>query len=345
MTRFLLSCGLAAALAGAGFVAAQEKSKTPPAAPGAKTPPAKTPAVKAGAVPAAAPGAAPVAAPKRSAEDEALGQAAQLLVKAYHARDAKAFAGAFTADGEYIDEAGAIFHGRTAIEDEFSGFLKANPETSIDIEVGPARTIAAGVIASDGVTRFVRAKGEDPVAGHCALVCTKEGNKWMIASFRETAAAPGRPSAHEELKQLEWLAGEWLDEVPGSHVHFSCRWDESGAFLLRDFAVHSAGEKILTGTERIGYDPLTSHLRSWIFDSSGGYADGYWHREGNNWILNSAGVTADGRIASGSAIFSPVDSHRYKFHSVDRIVGGERVPDLTEVTVVRKPPAPSAVKK
>src|SRR5438270_9840159 len=29
-----------------------------------------------------------------------------------------------------------------------------------------------------------------------------------------------------------------------------------------------------TGTQRIGYDPLTGHLKAWIFDSAGGYADG-----------------------------------------------------------------------
>jgi uncharacterized protein (TIGR02246 family) len=334
MKRFLLSCSLATALVGAGFVAAQEKPKTPPVAPATKAPPAKTPA-----------GTAPTAAPKRSAEDEALAQTVQALVKSYQARDAKAFAAVFTAEGEYLDETGAIFHGRKAIEEEFGGFLKEHPGTTIDVEVGPARLIAPGVLAADGVTRLTQTKGEPAVPGHCALVCTKEGTRWLIASLRETAAAAGQPSAHEELKQLEWLVGEWLDETPGSRVHFSCRWDESGAFLLRDFAVQSLGERILTGTERIGYDPLTSRLKSWVFDSSGGYADGYWHREGNSWILNSAGVTSDGRIASGSSIFAPVDAHRYTFHSVDRIVGGDRLPDLTQVTVVRKPPAPSAAKK
>src|SRR5438270_7254961 len=96
-----------------------------------------------------------------------------------------------------------------------------------------------------------------------------------------------------------------------------------------------------TGTQRIGYDPLTGHLKSWVFDSAGGYADGYFHREGESWIEQSSGVTSDGRMASGTNIFMPVDKHRMSWQAVDRVIGGERIADLDAVTIVRKPPAPS----
>ena len=353
MKHFLLSGGAALLVAGACFVAADDKPKAADQKPAAKAAtgaatkaPAKPAAKPASAAPAAQPAqAAPAAAPKRSPDEEAVAQTAQALAKAFNQRDAKAFAALFTADGEYIDEASAVYHGRTAIEEEFAAFLKANPTTSIQVQLESTRGVAPGVMAADGSTRFTRAKDDPPVFGRCSLICIKEGNKWQIASLRETEV-PGAPASHHErLKQLEWLVGEWIDEGSQSHVHFSCRWDEGGNFLLRDFEVHAAGGKTITGTQRIGFDQSNGHLKSWAFDSAGGYAEGYWQQDGDSWILNSSGVTADGRMASGSSIFTRVDKNRMSYHSVDRVVGGQRVPDVMEVTIVRKPPGPTAKSK
>jgi uncharacterized protein (TIGR02246 family) len=356
MKHVPLSLGSALLVACTCVVAAQEKPKAaqkaaPPKAPASKSAPKKIdgksdakPDVKPAAKPAAAQPAAP-ASPKRSPEDEAVAQPVQALVKAYGQRDAKAFAAVFTAEGEYIDEAGVVYHGRPAIEAEFDRFLKANPDTTIQVQLESTRGVAPGIIAADGATQFTQTKDHSAISGRCSLICAKEGNKWLIASLRETAAAAAHASHHEELQQLEWMIGEWIDEGASSHVHFSCRWDDGGNFLHRDFEVHTAGGKTITGTQRIGFDPLNGHLKSWAFDSGGGYAEGYWQRDGESWILNSSGVTADGRMASGSSIFTRVNPNRMSFHSVDRVVGGERIPDLVEVIIVRKPPGPTAKAK
>ena len=340
MKYLLVAWGAVLLVAGACFVAADDKPQAADTKPkaGAKAP-AKTAAKAAPAQPA------PAATPKRSPDKEAVGQVGQTLVKAYNQRDAKAFAALFTVDGEYVDETGAVFHGRPAIEEEFVRFFLANPSTSIQVQPETTRAVAPGVMAADGSTHFTRAKDQPPVSGRCSLICTKEGNKWLIASLRETQATGEPASHHDQLEQLEWLVGEWIDEGAHSHVHFSCRWDDGGNFLLRDFEVHSAGEKTITGTQRIGYDPLSGHFKSWVFDSAGGYADGYWQRDGDSWILNSSGVTSDGRMASGASIFTRVDQNRMSFHSVDRVVGGERVSDVVDVIIVRKPPGPTARSK
>jgi uncharacterized protein (TIGR02246 family) len=309
---------------------AKKDSAKKDAEPSAKTPDPKT---------------APAATPKRSPDEEAVLLTGAALVKAYNARDSQAFAGVFTADGEYVDEKGAVYHGRKALESEFDGFFKANPETSIEVAFVSTRAIAPGIIAADGTTRFTRAKSEPPVAGRCSLVCTKEGGKWLIASLREVEAADEHTSHHEQVRQLEFMLGDWIDEGAGSHVHFTCRWDEGQNFLLRDFAVVFAGQKTMTGTQRIGYDPLTGHLKAWIFDSAGGYADGYFHSEGEKWILQTSGVTSDGRMASGTQIFARDEKHRMSWQAVDYVIGGERIPDIPKVTIVRKPPTPTSTAK
>ena len=333
---------LLATLAGcllASFLSAEAQDK------GAKPQATKTPRSPGeGAKNSGAKGATPgqPEQPKSSPEDEAVRAAAEVLMKAYQARDAKAFAAGFTAEGEYVDEKSVVFHGRKSIEEEFAGFLKANPKTTIELSLSPARSIASGVVAADGMTRFTRAQGEPPVFGRCHLVCAKEQGRWRVASLREIEAADEHSSHHEQVQQLEWLVGEWIDEGSDSHVHFSCRWDDAGNFLLRDFEVRIAGQRTITGTQRIGYDPVTGHLKAWIFDSAGGYADGYFHREGDRWILNTSGVTADGRMASGTNVFTPIDKHRLAWEAVDRVIGGERIADVPKVTIVRKPPNPTA---
>ena len=45
----------------------------------------------------------------------------------------------------------------------------------------------------------------------------------------------------EQLRQLEWMVGEWTDESPHAVVATSCRWDESKNFILRDYSIKVAG--------------------------------------------------------------------------------------------------------
>ena len=187
----------------------------------------------------------------------------------------------------------------------------AHQGATIQLHFDAPRLIAPGVAAADGQTRFTHVAGEKPVVGRCSIVCAKEGEAWLIASLREIDEAVQHSTHHEQVGQLEWLVGEWISEGSVCHVHFSCRWDETGNYLLRDFSVHLAGEKTSSGTQRIGYDPLTEHLKTWVFDSSGGYSDGYLHRDGDRWIVHLTGVTSDGRMASGRGTFSRgIDDHR-----------------------------------
>jgi uncharacterized protein (TIGR02246 family) len=345
MKHILLPWTVLAAIAAVCFVVADDLPRSPAARVQnelvQKDAGQKAPAKKEAAPPAKPPAAKPAPPAKRSPDEEAVAQAAGGLGKAYNEHNGKGFAAAFTAEGEYVDENGNVFHGRKAIEDEFANLLKANPDSSIELALVSLRTIAPGVMAADGTTHLTRKKGEPSVAGRCSLVCTKDGNKWLIASLREVAEDEEHASHHEQVRQLEFLVGDWVNQGGHSDVHFTCRWDEGLNFLVRDFAVHVAGQKTMTGTQRIGYDPLTGHLRAWIFDSAGGYADGYFHRDGDIWILKTTGVTADGQMASGTQMFGQIDPHRLSWKPVDYVIGGEQVPDIPPVTIVKKPPAPT----
>jgi|GEM_PF-531474 uncharacterized protein (TIGR02246 family) len=276
---------------------------------------------------------------KTSPGDAVVKQATDVLLKAYAVGDAKALAGAFTTEGEYVDAKGTVFHGRQAIEDEFVAFFRETPGTTIEIEANSSRPIATGVIAADCTTRFKKTSTSVPILGRCQIVCSRDGENWSIASLREFDGLGGGSSHHTQISQLEWLVGEWIGEGQRSHVHFSCRWDEDGNYLLRDFSVQAAGANPLKGTQRIGYDPISGHLKMWVFDAAGGFSEGYFTRDGDSWVVRTSGVTSDGQLASTTNAYTKIDDHRITSELIDRSVAGHRTAHAEKMTLVRKPPS------
>ena len=136
------------------------------------------------------------------------------------------------------------------------------------------------------------------------------------------------------------MIGEWVDESPEALVVTSYRWTDNQCYILSEFKVQIEGRPVMTGTQRIGWDPLAKTIRSWVFDSEGGFGEGTWTREGNQWIVKRTGVTRDGKFASSTNIFTRVSKDRMTWQSRDRIVGGEKTPDIAEFPITRKPPAP-----
>lgn len=274
-----------------------------------------------------------------SAEEEVIRETALSFARAYAAADAQAVAAHFTPDAEYVDERGNAFHGRAAIEGVVRRFFEDNPGAQLEVNIESIRVLSPGVALEDGTSTVTLPEGK--TASHCryAAVHAKADGEWMIASVREHAPKGQRPH-HEELKQLEWLVGDWIDEDDQSVVTFTCQPVDNGNFLLREFSVVVAGEKIMSGSQRIGWDPLTGRLRAWTFDSEGGFFEGIWHHDGDAWVLHSTGVTSSGQTASGISIFTFVNSHTMTWQSVDLEVDGVRMPDSELYTLVRRGPQP-----
>jgi hypothetical protein len=136
------------------------------------------------------------------------------------------------------------------------------------------------------------------------------------------------------------MVGEWVNENSDSVVHTTCAWTDNKCFLLREFTVKLAGHPALTGSQRIGWDPLRKQIRSWVFDSEGGFAEGLWSRQGNQWYVKISGVLRDGRTLSATQVITLLNKDSSTWTSVDRTIGGEVVPDIDSFTLVRKPPQP-----
>jgi uncharacterized protein (TIGR02246 family) len=313
--------------------------------PGKNAPPPK--AVPAAAKPADSAAAATnkpnsdrASAEKRDASHVAgLKSILRSLSTSFHQGQANDFANLFTDEGEFIDAKGVVFHGRKSIETEFAAVFKEYPKAKISFEIRSIRMIAPNVISAFCLTHFRKAVDAAPMPASCRIILSRDGEHWKIASMHESdelGEMTHQTSHHAQLSQLEWLIGDWVGEGHRSQVHFSCRWDEDGNYLIRDFEIRQTGSNEIKGTQRIGYDPTTEHLRVWTFDSAGGFSEGYFHRDGDSWIVRSSGTTAAGHVASSTTSLTLTDKHRITSETIDRFVNGEKISSTDKVTLVRK---------
>ncbi|MGE5191322.1 MAG: SgcJ/EcaC family oxidoreductase [Deltaproteobacteria bacterium] len=282
------------------------------------------------------------AADTRSPDEEAIRKTAETFARAYEKGDAKAAAHHFTANAEYVDEEGNTFRGREEIEQDFSRFFADNPGSKIEIQIESIHFVDPAVAIEEGTTTINRRDGSLCARNRYFAVHAKTDGKWLVAAVREQAPK-GERRHRQQLEQLGWLVGDWLDESDASIVTFMCRPVDDGNFLLRKFTVTVAGDEVMSGSQRIGWDPLTGRLRAWTFDSQGGHFEGAWHRDGDRWVLNSTGVTADGQTASGTSIFTMVNANTITWQAVDHEIDGVRLPDSELYTLVRQGPAPETV--
>jgi uncharacterized protein (TIGR02246 family) len=295
------------------------------------------PAQQAGhAAPAAQ--SAPAAQPAHQQDGQAIRALADAFTKSYNAKDAKSLSQLFAPQAEIVDEDANAFQGREDIERVFAAIFKEHPKGKIEITIKSVRFVAPTTAIEDGTSAVTHEPGESPERDRYMVVHVKQDGKWLMASARDLA--DDESSGEDQLQQLAWLIGDWVDESPDAVVETSYRWGENNRFILSDFTVQAGGKPAMTGTQRIGWDPLGKQIRSWVFDSQGGYSQGDWTPEGNRWIAKMNGVTRDGKPASSTNITTRLSKDRMSWQSRDRVIGGERMPDVGEVPIARKPPKP-----
>ena len=272
------------------------------------------------------------------ADETAIRDTAKAFEKAFDAGDAKAIAAQFAADGEFIDEDETLFTGREAIEKEFADFFADVKGTKIKLDINSIRFVGNDLAFEEG--SYTSAPPKDgPISQMDYLtVHKKQEGKWLVASSRSVGERKLAP--HERLKQVAWLVGDWIDESPDVDVHHQVKWSEDGNFLLANFTVQRENKRLMKGEQRIGWDPLTKQIKSWVFDSQGGHAEGLWSEVNGGWEVKMTGVRADGAAASSTNTYAPDGPDKFVWNSVDRLIGGEQEPNVS-VIIVRKPPQPN----
>ncbi len=151
----------------------------------------------------------------------------------------------------------------------------------------------------------------------------------------EAAEGADGESGASPLQELAWLVGQWSDQGKDVTNVSKIQWAYDGAFLTRSFEVVVDGKAVLKGTQVVAWDPVQKRIRSWVFDSSGGFGQGVWLRDGNQWLVKKTFTLATGERASALNVITYVDENTFRFKSVNREIGGQLLPNIPETTVVR----------
>lgn len=267
----------------------------------------------------------------------AIASAVEAYVEAFNARDADKLAQCWAEQATYVlPESGETLVGRQAIRDMFAEMFTASETPGLAVTIENLRFITPDVAVESGLAQVKQADGTVEESRYSAIH-VKQGDRWVLDSIHdmaETAAAP--EIATTPLAELDWMVGEWVEESEDSTSETTCQWTTNNSFLTRTFRIAAPGENVFEGTQVIGWDPIAGELRSWVFDSDGGFSEGSWKRKGDSWVVDSSGFAPDGRPVRSVQVYTFVDANTFTWQSFGRRVGDEALPDLEEVRVVRK---------
>jgi uncharacterized protein (TIGR02246 family) len=274
------------------------------------------------------------AAECRAADDVTLeaqkiaGDFFRIYAKTFDSGDAKALSGLWIPEGEIVNAEGLRIIGREAIEKTFAEFFAKNAGSKITIELISAKSPSEGVVVAE-----ILPKIDPPIdktiyrIGAIAVLVKDKSGKWLIEGVRERTPVP---ASYEYLKPLEWMVGDWKANAKNAEgVHFSmhCHWTDNKSFLICMYMFRMQ-DSIRHGTEVIGWDPKEKKIRSWMFDSTGGFTQGIWQKDGKRWTIDISGVTPDGKTVKNTHFLAEIDADAFSFESKNRTIDGQPATDI-----------------
>jgi uncharacterized protein (TIGR02246 family) len=280
---------------------------------------------------------------KTATDDEtaAIRKDVETYAEAYNKGDIDAVGLHWAPDAEYINDEGKTTKGRDAIVALFKKGRVSRKGYGFKASIQNVRFLKPDVALEEGTVTLTAPDGSSENTHFCAVAIKAEG-AWRLSRVQDLPAA-GEPEASpkERLKQLEWLVGQWQDEGKDAHIQMTCHWAPGNSYLIQDYKIHRPTGETLEISQRVAWDPTTNRLRSWVFDSRGGFSEGSWQRRGNQWDVDVAGVLPDGQRASARQVWSFVDNDHFKWQALDRQVDSRPLAD-TLVTFRRELPAQAA---
>ena len=257
-------------------------------------------------------------------------------IAALNRGDLKAILAFWAPDADYVDESGKMTRGRDAIVALFKKSLAELKGAKFKGRLHSLKSLHRDVVLEDGSVEIISADGTH-TSNRYALAWVKSGGQWLISSARDLPAEvnPLPCLAYGQLKGLEWLVGQWANQTDRIDAQVSCRWFENKSFLILEYKVSRSGEEPMLVRLRVGWDPHNEMVRSWVYDSKGGFGEGFWERQGNRWVIGQSGILPDGGEGSATHTIEFVDHNTFIWRSKDREVDGQPMAD-SEVKFVRK---------
>ena len=191
------------------------------------------------------------------------------------------------------------------------------------------------IIGWDPAENVLRSWTFDSTGGVAIGIWMLQNDQWNTEIIEDIKST--EPSERKQvLSELDWLIGSWIDDGSENRVESTCEWAGDKMFFDIRFTVYSENEPVQEGLVIIGWDEEQKSIRSWIFDTDGGLAEGTGFLHEDEWQMKNRHVLPDGRLASAVAIYRKIDNNSFSWQRIAQEVEGELLPDLDEIMVVRQ---------
>ncbi len=273
------------------------------------------------------------------AQDDAVAavrKSAEQLAAAINQANSNSAAQSFLPKGEFIDEQGVVYQGHQEIRGLLNAFFQQFRGAKLSLSIESIRLVGP-VAIEEGTRTMTTADGNERSRFRYIAVWARTEDGWRLASLRDFADDP-LPTANDYLQPVAWLVGDWVNEGADGKVAISYRWSDDKNFLLGEFQMEPAEGTSRTSTQRIGWDPSVGKIRSWLFDSDGGFSEGTWTAVDDGIVIKSAAVNPNGTVATATMNIYIDDEDHFTIEGTDRIVGDSLDEDFS-ISVARRPPA------
>lgn len=274
------------------------------------------------------------AADTAPAVDE-LRKASVAYAEAFTKGDFAALADQWTARAELV-EGGTRLEGREAIVESIKLWRARNPQASLAIELTDVEMVAEPIARVAGVMRFTKKPGDKPLESRFTGLRVKEGSVWRLAESRVT------PAHVAALDDLDWMLGTWQAEVADrATIEISYERALGGYAIVGKTKIMPKPGKVtllpngIEALEVIHADRDAGLIRSWVFDSTGAKAEGFFEFDGTSFEKVMAGTPSDavgGRVATWVQVISPSGEGKATTHMIERRIDGVGMPDAAPLT-------------
>jgi uncharacterized protein (TIGR02246 family) len=272
--------------------------------------------------------------PDREADKQAIDRLIKATVQAFNNRDAAAVAANWTSEGEYVRNNGEVVRGRADIQKGYADFFKTlKGKPTLEAQPDSLRFTSADSAVSQVTLRLKNDQGELVGSSWRNATLVREGGQWKVAVVQEWDRDN---SFDDSLKDLDWLIGTWRMAGNDREVTTTYEWDENKVFIRGKYAVKEGAKVIESGTQLFGKDNADGGIRSWVFQSDGGFGGGLWTRDGKNWAVDFYGVAPDGKRLTATVMYVRVDANTFTWQSVSQAVDDQPIADTKPIRVTKQ---------
>ena len=274
-----------------------------------------------------------------SASDDSakIAAAIQSYVSAFNSKDVAKLTSHWSPDGVYTSRStGEQSVGHDAMAEGFAKLFENENVPQLAVVTESIEFISPNVALERGIATVTYPEAE-VVETSYSVVYVKRDGAWLIDRVTEDEIVV-EDTHYDELKELEWLVGDWIEEGENFRVEFSFQWTTKQNFLSRKYKVYGPEDEVeSSGLQIIGWNAKTKSICSWLFDSEGGVVTGTWNkRSDDGWAVQSVATLADGSTGSFTSIFRPQEDGNFSWEKINRSVDGRLLPNIEEIVVQRK---------